>query len=218
MDPNLEWKMSIVKKPVDPTSRVQREGGARQADEPQHVLARMGKDVKADNLAHTDRTSSATPATRRGRRVPVVICRSRLTRRPSVITTKAARLATSRPTTRRWRAMTCSCWVGVNRPPAARSRRCVRRRRWCCHRRIRVARKSTCSSRRSRRAATARRRSTRTIRTRSARPRRKPAPIAICRRTTTTTRSWRSCWRRERTSSTSSATTRTSAATARSAA
>ena len=36
--------------------------------------------------------------------------------------------------------------------------------------------------------------------------------------TTTTTRSWRSCWRRERTSSTSSATTRTSAATARSAA
>ena len=76
---------------------------------------------------------------------------------------------------------------------ATRSRRCARPRRWCCRRPTSTASGSTSSSRRSRRAATVAGVRARTIRTPSARPRPRPAPTAICRRTTTTTRSWRSC-------------------------
>jgi hypothetical protein len=55
MDPNLEWKMSIVKHAVDPTSPEYNEKAARAK-----LMSRStstlewGKDVKTDNLAHTD--------------------------------------------------------------------------------------------------------------------------------------------------------------------
>ena len=109
--------------------RVQREGGARQADEPQHVDARVGqgrrgrqpgahrREPRVLHLPHVvDDELRRLPSADRGE-----------LRRPSAITTKAARRATTRPTTRRSRATTCSCSAGASRRPAARSRRCARR-------------------------------------------------------------------------------------------
>ena len=55
MDPNLEWKMSIVKSAVDPTSPEYNEMAARAKLMSRNTSSlEWGKDVKADNLAHTD--------------------------------------------------------------------------------------------------------------------------------------------------------------------
>ena len=55
MDPNLEWKMSLVKNSVDPTSPEYNEKAARAKLMSRNTSSlEWGKDVKADNLAHTD--------------------------------------------------------------------------------------------------------------------------------------------------------------------
>ena len=55
MDPNLEWKMSIVKNAVDPTSPDYNEKAARAKLMSRNTSTlQWGKDIKADNLAHTD--------------------------------------------------------------------------------------------------------------------------------------------------------------------
>ncbi len=58
MDPNLEWKMSLVKSAVDPAQpRLQREGGARQADEPQHVDVSSGARTSSPTTWRTPTTN-----------------------------------------------------------------------------------------------------------------------------------------------------------------
>ncbi|HEV8334207.1 MAG TPA: hypothetical protein VGQ22_22475 [Steroidobacteraceae bacterium] len=55
MDPNLEWKMSIVRNAVDPTSPDYNEKAARAKLMSRNTSTlEWGKDIKADNLAHTD--------------------------------------------------------------------------------------------------------------------------------------------------------------------
>lgn len=55
MDPNLEWKMSIVRNAVDPASPDYNEKAARAKLMSRNTSTlEWGKDIKADNLAHTD--------------------------------------------------------------------------------------------------------------------------------------------------------------------
>jgi len=55
MDPNLEWKMSVVRNAVDPTSPEYNEKAARAKLMSRNTSTlQWGKDIKADNLAHTD--------------------------------------------------------------------------------------------------------------------------------------------------------------------
>jgi hypothetical protein len=55
MDPNLEWKMSIVRSSVDPTSPEYNEKAARAKLMSRNTSTlEWGKDIKAGNLAHTD--------------------------------------------------------------------------------------------------------------------------------------------------------------------
>jgi hypothetical protein len=55
LDPNLEWKMSIVKSAVDSTSPDYNERAARAKLMSRNTSSlEWGKDVKTDNLAHTD--------------------------------------------------------------------------------------------------------------------------------------------------------------------
>lgn len=55
MDPNLEWKMSLVRNAVDPLSPDYNEKAARAKLMSRNTSTlEWGKDIKADNMAHTD--------------------------------------------------------------------------------------------------------------------------------------------------------------------
>ncbi len=106
--------MSLVKRSVDPNSaELQPEGGACQAHEQEHVVAGVGQRRRAEQpRAHRrERRVLHVPhvVDHELRRLSLADRGEREDRR--AITTKAARRATSRPTTRRSRAMTCSCSV-----------------------------------------------------------------------------------------------------------
>ncbi len=220
VDPNLEWKVSLVKNTRHAGQPgVQRQGRARQADEPRQPHARAGPPATCRTWRTRTRRWSATAATPRGPpAAAAATCPSRPMPRPSAITTRAARPATSPPTTRRWRATTCSCWACASPRPAARSRRSDPVRHWCCPpptptaSSIYVQQAPIAASGFSSQAFnphyphTERKTETKTC-----------TDCHLSAAPMTTTPSWRSCWRREPTTSTSSATTPMWAARAKSA-
>ena len=136
--------------------RVQREGGARQADEPQHRRRSSGaQDVKADNLAHTDDEAGVLHlphlVDHELRRLPPADRGELEDRAPPLRRRRDAQLRDLQPAGRARRHVPARpARAGEGRQDRADA---LVARRWCCRRPTSTASASTSSSRRSRRAA-----------------------------------------------------------------
>ena len=135
VDPELEWEVSLVRDTLDPQNPrfnlkaaraklMSSEGGRK------WPLRFRSPESPPKNWRTKTKRWPASPAISAGpRAAPAATCRSRRTGRRRATNMTASRPATSPPTTRRWRATTCSSSAATRPPRAISSRRSGRPRR-----------------------------------------------------------------------------------------